>query len=56
MITALLIGFFGWIWTCMKVGELVESRTDNTLTASVITVILFFLPVALFVDFARMFL
>jgi len=56
MITALLIGFFGWIWTCMKLGEWIECRTDNILTAGVLTTILFFLPLALFVDFARMFL
>jgi putative effector of murein hydrolase LrgA (UPF0299 family) len=54
MITALLIGFFGWLLACMKIGELVESKTHNAVTASVITVILFFLPVALFVDFTRM--
>jgi hypothetical protein len=38
----------------MKIGELVENKTHNALTASVLTVILFFLPVALFFDFARM--
>ena len=51
--TLLLIGIFVWIWFCMKISDWLETKYSLA-TTSVLTTLLFFLPFALFFDFARM--
>lgn len=51
--TLLLIGIFVWIWLCMQVCDWIYDKTLSFSTSSLVTTVLFLLPVTLFFDLVR---
>ena len=53
IMTLLLIGIFVWIWLCMQVCDWIYDKTLSFSTSSLVTTVLFLLPVTLFFDLVR---